>query len=993
MPDNIIDTLNLQINGESSRAISAVTEIINKLDNLKNKVGELNKIKVSLGIGPKTSVNLKAFGEAIDGLNIEKFRQFAEATGLVTKMSFGITKDTGDNLSMFAMALDDLDVGKMFEFGAATNTIAKVSLGMSDKTGEYLSSFATALNTLDLEKLREFSSINEMFTNVRTGITNKTNEHILSFATAINGINVDKLIQISNIDFSNLKPLAEAGKYIENFTSHVNQLSIVSAKAVKSQQSLANATNKVAKTARTSGHSFSFANTMVGKFLATVKRIAIHRLIRNMLRSITQGFSEGIENLYYWSQAVGTNFAPRMDQLATSMQYLKNGFASMFSPLIERAIPILDVLIDKVVDVFNVVQELFARLTGQATWNRALKYPVTYKDQLDDATKSAKALQNVLMDFDEINAINSPKAGSSGSAADAKDYSAMFELMETSTSGSPLAKFRDLFEDIGGKVERIIGIGQRFWGFFKSLNFAPMEESLSRLWDILSPIIDELIGDADWFREKVIQPITQFLVEKGIPAAIDTIAIAIDNLWKFFKPFRDGVKTFWDQNGEWILKMLGDQALLAFEKIQDFFKAIGAFAAKNGTKIREVFGAFSNFASKISPIVKVIDKMVGTHAWDTFVQSIRDIFTALEPILTLLDGIFTTLDGIASWDETKMMYGIGRIGESILQLLLAPLKLVLGAFATFLDTLAVVVEKVDKDAAQKMRNFADILRGTDEQTEKLNEAMSNLNATWYEMDEVSNVFHNNLEARGEMVDFITKINDANSSMNLSVDTIESLVGSIQQVGPKSKEEFEILQFWTDWCTKYGVNPLRTGVGNVNKELGGTGGVAKAAAKELSDQFASALSPTAGFNLGKSFGDQIQQGINNRGSVTIPITAQFTNANYNQLVQMTRAALGGMGLSIQGFATGGFPTPGTLFTAGEIPGQTELLGTIGGRTAVAGGEEITGIREAIYEQGQREENLLRTLISAVNAKDLNLVANATTGRWVNKSLKAYAGVTG
>ena len=51
-----------------------------------------------------------------------------------------------------------------------------------------------------------------------------------------------------------------------------------------------------------------------------------------------------------------------------------------------------------------------------------------------------------------------------------------------------------------------------------------------------------------------------------------------------------------------------------------------------------------------------------------------------------------------------------------------------------------------------------------------------------------------------------------------------------------------------------------------------------------------------------------------------------------------------------FADGGFPTAGSVFVAGEVPGQTELVGTINGRTGVAGGQEITGIRQAIYDVG-------------------------------------------
>ena len=64
---------------------------------------------------------------------------------------------------------------------------------------------------------------------------------------------------------------------------------------------------------------------------------------------------------------------------------------------------------------------------------------------------------------------------------------------------------------------------------------------------------------------------------------------------------------------------------------------------------------------------------------------------------------------------------------------------------------------------------------------------------------------------------------------------------------------------------------------------------------------------------------------------------------------------------RGFATGGFPEPATYFWAGEN-GVPEILGTVGGRTAVAGGAEITGIRDAVYDTGETEATLLRTAVS-------------------------------
>ena len=49
-----------------------------------------------------------------------------------------------------------------------------------------------------------------------------------------------------------------------------------------------------------------------------------------------------------------------------------------------------------------------------------------------------------------------------------------------------------------------------------------------------------------------------------------------------------------------------------------------------------------------------------------------------------------------------------------------------------------------------------------------------------------------------------------------------------------------------------------------------------------------------------------------------------------------------------FASGGFPTPGQLFIANE-PGNPEMIGSIGGRTAVANNDQITqGIAQAVYQ---------------------------------------------
>ena len=75
-----------------------------------------------------------------------------------------------------------------------------------------------------------------------------------------------------------------------------------------------------------------------------------------------------------------------------------------------------------------------------------------------------------------------------------------------------------------------------------------------------------------------------------------------------------------------------------------------------------------------------------------------------------------------------------------------------------------------------------------------------------------------------------------------------------------------------------------------------------------------------------------------------------------------AALNGINISLkgQGYATGGFPNSADIFYANEN-GVPELVGTIGHRTAVASGSEITGISSAIYNTGEVQSSLLQTAV--------------------------------
>lgn len=87
-----------------------------------------------------------------------------------------------------------------------------------------------------------------------------------------------------------------------------------------------------------------------------------------------------------------------------------------------------------------------------------------------------------------------------------------------------------------------------------------------------------------------------------------------------------------------------------------------------------------------------------------------------------------------------------------------------------------------------------------------------------------------------------------------------------------------------------------------------------------------------------------------------------------------------------FAAGGFPSQYSMFMAGEN-GVPEILGTVGGKTAVAGGQEITGIRDAVYSTSQQEIALLKQqnqLLQGILEKEFGVTQDQ-----IGKSARKYA----
>lgn len=158
--------------------------------------------------------------------------------------------------------------------------------------------------------------------------------------------------------------------------------------------------------------------TKISELGRSLARIAMYRALRTAIKEVTQGFSEGIKEVYLYSATIDGQFKRSMDTLATSAEYLKASLGAMVSPLINAIAPIVDQFVDKMVEGLNLINEVMARLNGQETFTRAIKTAKEWTGAADGATEANKKLRQSFMGIDEITTLKETTSGGSGADSD-----------------------------------------------------------------------------------------------------------------------------------------------------------------------------------------------------------------------------------------------------------------------------------------------------------------------------------------------------------------------------------------------------------------------------------------------------------------------------------------------------------------------------------------------------------------------------------------------
>ena len=180
----------------------------------------------------------------------------------------------------------------------------------------------------------------------------------------------------------------------------------------------------------------------LSKFVSSLKRILMYRVVRSILSNIANAAKEGIQNLVPYSRAIGGIDASRanatMSQFASIGMQVKNTVGAALMPVLRAISPVIQTLANWFMIAANAVNQFFAAISGASTWTKATDYAVDYADSLDKATGAAKKLKGQLAGFDELNVIQSEAGG--GGSSKTPDFKKMFEETEI---GSKIKEIAD----------------------------------------------------------------------------------------------------------------------------------------------------------------------------------------------------------------------------------------------------------------------------------------------------------------------------------------------------------------------------------------------------------------------------------------------------------------------------------------------------------------------------------------------------------------------
>lgn len=269
-------------------------------------------------------------------------------------------------------------------------------------------------------------------------------------------------------------------------------------------------------------------NTVSGlsKLVAALKRIAMYRVLRTIIAEIGKALSEGLKNVYAFSEAVGGTLSQSLDRLKSTSVQLTNSIGSAFAELLITVEPVLTAIMNLVIRVADAIARLFAVLGGRSTYTKAVESAEKWQDAAKGGAAAAKEWKNQLMGFDVINRLED-QSGSGGGGGGSAPYAGMME--EAPAIMEWAKQLRELTTN-----------------WWSQVDFKPLITAWERLKTVVGDFISLVDKGLYWAYTNVLLPLAQWHIEEGLPAAITFLASAFNFLNVVLEKLAPVFQTLWE---------------------------------------------------------------------------------------------------------------------------------------------------------------------------------------------------------------------------------------------------------------------------------------------------------------------------------------------------------------------------------------------------------------------------------------------------------------
>lgn len=331
-------------------------------------------------------------------------------------------------------------------------------------------------------------------------------------------------------------------------------------------------------------------NTFLAQLVRSVKNITFYRIVRGVIKSITNAAKESANAMAIWSQQFDTgatgaiaSLNDNISSIASNLLFARNAIMAVVEPIISALTPAFNMLASAIANAFNMLSHFLSALTGRSFYNKAIKNNVNYANSLKSGSKAQKAF---LAGFDELEVVQSSQGGGAGGTLGV-DPSAMWERSEVEDS------MKSLTEPFRAALDRMRAIWDEHSEGLKS--------AAGNLWQSIGNLAKT--ADTSFFENFFGEGrIGALLFNDALTLLEDTmndLSIVINNI---IAPFASGFIQGFSDAATVIYKFIREALGPVYDKIQDIF----GFIDEHGDTISKISEKIGYVAGVIAAVIAAI---------------------------------------------------------------------------------------------------------------------------------------------------------------------------------------------------------------------------------------------------------------------------------------------------------------------------------------------------------------------------------------------------